>query len=366
MDQKIEIINNWNLVKFFKELESGTVKIPKFQRGYIWEKSKIIKLLNSIYCQYPIGSIFLWNAPREFSAFIRETDFIDLERETEQNSYLFILDGQQRITSLYTVLRRRAIGNSDFSNISFHLDKKEFLLNKRKNALHCIPAWRLLDPVAYGETLADFAIMDREKSTNYATVWRECHEIFNNYPLSIVVATNRNLEDVVEIFERINQGGKRLAAFDLVQASTWDIDFDLYESIVTFNKKNSLQVLDDIEPRFFTMAMTINIFENFNNSLQLQVSSEQYKKNWNRTIRGMQHSIDFLKSMGLSEDIKPYYPLLPVLQYYFYKTGANSVSEEHRPLLEKWFWGAKLSNNYVGTVSTQIRKDVAWLNGLVG
>ena len=366
MDQKIEIINNWNLIKFFKELENGTVKIPKFQRGYIWEKSKIIKLLNSIYAQYPIGSIFLWNAPKEYKSYIRESEFLGITTKDTNNNYLFILDGQQRITSLYTVLRGKTVEGTDYRSICFNLDRREFIINTKKPAHGTVPAWKLLDPIAYGEQLADFAISDREKNTQYATIWRECHEIFNNYPLSIVVTTNNNLDDVVEIFERINQGGKRLSAFDLVQASTWDVDFDLSESITAFNQKNSLQKYTDIDPRFFTMAMTINIFENFNNTLLLQVSAEQYKKNWTRTIRGMQHSIDFVKSMGISDDLEPYYPLLPILQFYFYKSGHKEIDPAHRHDIETWFWNAKLTNSYVGNVSTQIRKDILWLASLVG
>ena len=48
MIQKLEIINNWNLKKLLGELEAGHIKIPKFQRDYIWEKTKVVKLLNSI------------------------------------------------------------------------------------------------------------------------------------------------------------------------------------------------------------------------------------------------------------------------------------------------------------------------------
>lgn len=47
MSQKIEITNNWNIQRVFNELENGNIKIPRFQRGYVWERSKIVKLLNS-------------------------------------------------------------------------------------------------------------------------------------------------------------------------------------------------------------------------------------------------------------------------------------------------------------------------------
>ena len=48
MQRKIEIIDDWNLKKLMDELGSGQIKIPRFQREYIWEKTKVTKLLNSI------------------------------------------------------------------------------------------------------------------------------------------------------------------------------------------------------------------------------------------------------------------------------------------------------------------------------
>ena len=59
VNERIEIINQWKLNRVFSELESGNMRIPRFQRAYVWERSKIVKLLNSIYNQYPIGSFFL-------------------------------------------------------------------------------------------------------------------------------------------------------------------------------------------------------------------------------------------------------------------------------------------------------------------
>ena len=69
MGQKIEITNNWTIQKVFNELENGNMKIPRFQRGYVWERSKIVKLLNSIYREHPIGSIFIWEASSGYADF---------------------------------------------------------------------------------------------------------------------------------------------------------------------------------------------------------------------------------------------------------------------------------------------------------
>ena len=72
MEQSIEIVKNWDLKKLIEELEAGHIKIPRFQRDYIWERSKTVKLLNSIYLKYPIGSFFLWIAPKKYNNFIRD------------------------------------------------------------------------------------------------------------------------------------------------------------------------------------------------------------------------------------------------------------------------------------------------------
>jgi len=365
MEQKIEIINNWNLTKFFNELENGSIKIPRFQRDYIWEKTKVIALLNSIYKQYPIGSIFLWLAPKDYKNYIRDTSELGLPEETNSSKYQFILDGQQRITSLYITLKGKIYNDTDYRTIMFDLRKKEFLIPKSKAKKNCIEAWKLMDPVAYGEVLADFAIKDREKNSNQASVWRECNEIFSNYPLSIVRTLNNNLDDVVEIFERINQGGKRLSSYDLVQASTWSPEFDLSLNIKEFNAKTEIKKLGAFNERIFTMSLTINIFENYNNSLQLQLSAEQAKHNWKKTLSGIRASIEFIKSMGIKDDLTPYHNIIPVLQFYFYKSGKASINNKHSKEIEKWFWDAKFSNRYIGSSNAQIKEDVQWIISLL-
>lgn len=103
----IEIINNWNLNLVFHELEQGNMRIPRFQRSYVWERAKIVKLLNSIYHEFPIGSFFLWEADTEMEGFCRDITEFGFPAKPAANKFTFILDGQQRITSLYVALKDR-------------------------------------------------------------------------------------------------------------------------------------------------------------------------------------------------------------------------------------------------------------------
>lgn len=359
---QIEIINNWNLSKFFHLLQEGEIKIPRFQRGYVWEKSKVVKLLNSIYSQYPIGSFFLWSAPQNYNLFVKEYPELELNTDKEHPVYHFILDGQQRISSLYAALKGKTIQGVDCKKIYFNLDKKRFYSSRGSNT---VPAWKLFDPQAYGEILADYAIHDRSFNTNYASIWRECNEIFTNYPLSIVRTLKEDIEDVVEIFERINQSGKRLTVYDIVHATTYSEDFDLSANVELFNETINSKSLGEIPNKVFIAALTINSFGNFTNALQMKLTSEMCLKVWKRTYEAFDASVKFITRLGIKEDLTPYHNLLPVLQYYFFKTRHKKVLDIHKADMEKWFWDAKFSNRFSGSSNAELKKDIAWINDMV-
>lgn len=366
MNEKIEIINNWNLKKVFDNLENGNIKIPKFQREYVWERSKIAKLLNSIYCQYPIGSFFIWQAGKEYKDFCKDISELNLPIDPESSNYSFILDGQQRITSLYIALKGKVLKDNDYSAICFNLDKKCFQIPRLKNEKNNIPAWKLFDTNAYGDTLTDLAIADRNNETTYAATWRECQQIFSDYPISIIKSLNMNLEEVVDIFERINQGGKRLSLFDLVSASVWSADFDLREKILSFNKEFAVSVFGSIDDEVFTQSLSLNACNDCTNQTQLRLTTEDCLGLWDKTAETLRLSIDYIKTLGVPYvNYIPYISFLPLLQYYFFKSGRKSVAAEHKSFIENWFWTSTFSQRYSSSSLTKMKDDADWMSHLV-
>jgi len=365
MEQRIEIINNWNLKKLFGELENGNIKIPRFQRGYVWERSKIVKLLNSIYSQYPIGSFFIWVASLDYKNFCRELTELNLPEQPEANNYSFILDGQQRITSLYVALKGKKLNGTDFSTICFNLEKKEFQIPRLKNEKHNIPAWKLFDTTEYGDVLTDYAISDREAGTSYSTVWRDCQQIFTDYPISIIKTLKMDLEQVVTIFERINQGGKRLALFDLVHASAWSPSFDMRDKITEFNNEQNVMNFGGLGNEVFIQSLSLNAFDDCRNYNQLHLTAEIANQLWEKTIECLRISIDFIKTLGVRFiDFIPYSSFFPVLQYYFFKSGNRSIKSEHVKFIEDWFWSATFSQRYSSSSLSLMKEDATWIYNL--
>ena len=125
-------------------INKGHIHIPEFQREFVWSRDKIIDLLDSIYKGYPIGSIILW---------ITENDFIhsdtignNAESSLFDGSRFFVIDGQQRLKSLYHAAKSINIltrGKEKEIDIYFDLKKDEFLLKdnikNRKRSMHPIP-----------------------------------------------------------------------------------------------------------------------------------------------------------------------------------------------------------------------------------
>ena len=283
-------------------------------------------------------------------------------------SFRLILDGQQRIISLFLALRGKTMNGTDYGSICFNPDKQEFKIPRSQKEKNNIPAWKILDNEAYGEVYAELVMSEkgsRKKKNQIAENWRECQEVFTNYPVSIVKTNNTEIDDVVEIFERINQGGKHLTVFDLIHATTWSDKFDLKEQIGSFNEFAKRQKLGELSNKVFTLSLTLNAFDDARTLYQLKLTPDICQHVWPGTKNSLKATLDFFKQMRIVNDISAYHNLIPVIQYYFYKNGSSEVNDSHQKAIEKWFWDAKFSKRYSSSVYTRMKEDVNWITELL-
>ena len=161
MSERIQMITHWKVVNLINELENGNLRIPRFQRAYVWEPSKVVKLLNSMYKEYPIGTFFLWETDGGMECFCRKVPQLDLPDRPEAGRFSFILDGQQRITSLYVGLKGKVIETRDYSKICFNLDKKEFRIPRPRPEAGDIPVYKLYDATESQKLIAEYSTTGR-------------------------------------------------------------------------------------------------------------------------------------------------------------------------------------------------------------
>ena len=280
------------------------------------------------------------------------------------NKFSFILDGQQRITSLYVALRGKVLQGIDYKVICFNLDKKVFKIPTLKTEQNNIPAWKLFDQEEFQNLLIEYSASgEREKAQTLS----KCKTIFDNYPVSIIFSKNMTLDEVVTIFERINQGGKRLSLFDLVHASVWSQDFDLRERISDFNAEAAVKLWGTIDPEIFIQSIALNTSNDCVKAHQLALKNDDCKNIWTRTTECVRLAIDFLKNQwGVqSIEIIPYQNIIPILQYYFFITGESAVLPEHKQALTDWFWTLTFSTRYSSSTLTKMTNDARWIRKLV-
>ena len=360
---KIEIINQWKLQRVFEELENGNMRIPRFQRAYVWERAKIVKLLNSIFHEYPIGSFFLWETDSSMETFGRNLSDLGLPAKPEGKYFRFILDGQQRITSLYVTLKGKSINDTNYAKICFNLDKKIFKIPQLKTEQHNIPVCKIWDPIEYSKLFMEYA---QKGDMEHMEALQECQKQLLNYPISIIMSRNMGLNEVVEIFERINQGGKRLSLFDLVHASVWAEDFDLREKIEAFNSETAISLWGKLGAEVFTQSLALNIKNDCTKLVQLKLTSEECKKVWEKTLECIRIAIDYVKTLGvLRLSFLPYSSMIPLIQYYLYRGQYNGIQPQDSQLIKDWFWTATFSTRYSASTLTRMNEDADWIERVI-
>jgi hypothetical protein len=211
-----------NIHTLLRGIENGEIRVPVFQRGFIWSKPQIIKLLWTIYNGWPIGSIVLWNTSNKSIA-TKSGDSIPFPSSHPQYPITFIIDGLQRLSALYGAFGYRTNREHDprFS-IGFDLREGAFRSISKKDPLksHEILVSVLFSPTLFVEAQAAF--FKREDGDLLVQRAMELHDIFTRYQIHVAtIIGDWELSEVFEIFKRLNTEGTRLRPSQLDKEYRW-------------------------------------------------------------------------------------------------------------------------------------------------
>src|SRR5579864_775309 len=263
----IEVVR-WELPRLIASIQDGRLRIPDFQRDWVWERRKVVALLDSINREFPIGSFFFWRAPLVYNKYFRNIAALKLPPPRPSEELLYILDGQQRITSLYVVSYARQLIDrhthdsetdpafldrlKQYTDICFDLDDGVFRLRRGTDQARYIPFCDLMDEDK--DALEDALTAEQRKRV------RQCRTRFKTYPFSVIVVEDKTIDDVCDIFKRINQGGKRLSLSDLIVASTWSTDFNLRDRLhEDLNRWLVDSTFGEIDPEVVTESLALHL-----------------------------------------------------------------------------------------------------------
>jgi len=203
------------------QIDLGAMALPEFQRGYVWNRPQVRGLMSSLYQRHPIGSLLIWKTQSNTAAFRGEKDV--------QEGYVsLLLDGQQRMTSLYGLVRGQPPpffeGNpSAFTDLRFNLENETFEFFAPVK-MRDDPLWIEVTPVlrdgpdaAVKRLSPEFAADDR-----FSAIVSRVHRLYGIREIDLhteeVSGEDKTIDVVVDIFNRVNSGGTKLSKGDLALA----------------------------------------------------------------------------------------------------------------------------------------------------
>ena len=390
------------ITTYLDDLKNGEYQIPTFQRNVVWEKQNVKKLWDSIYKFYPLGSILVWKTKIKLQNH-RQIGGHKFKFDIEKSEYQYLLDGQQRTTSLLTSLYGGEIeGKKDF-NPTIYVDvtiqnedevddesyKKRFLYfdeiddrngeykrntpnQKKYNDGFII---KLIDIKENYDNILENLMekLDNNFKHPYILELRRLKGVLDNYNLSFIELKGIEVAEVCQIFERINQAGKPLDIFDIVVAKTFrpetdeDKGFYLRELIDNFRNQENSSLFFNINNFDYLQIIAIIIREHIENSgiknitdrYLNEIKSQQIEEVWDETQKAILKTFDFFENhLNIkTPQLIPYRYFYLTITNYFYKNKNPDYN-----FLKKYFWFYSMHNDDLLSNTTDIKNHIELMN----
>ena len=356
--------NPLKIDKLISRIDEGEIKIPAFQRGYVWKQNQIIELLESVAKQFPIGSLLLWEASeREKLRSTRNIAGYSIPDRGDNWPVNYVLDGQQRLSSLYGVFSELVEQETVSGKYNPHLDifeifydfaKQKFLPEAEVNdsSDSVVRLRHLIDPVKLVDELTSL-------NKNFHQAAKELSSKFLNYEVPIVQIKNRSKEEVGVIFERINNTGTKLNTLDLMTAWTWTEDFHLLDAMETLLEELDAKQFGRIDEKLLLQIVSGVIIGSTQTENVLRLTGERVRDNWELVAESFKKAIDFLSSeLNCSNvDLLPFHQQLVPLVRFFSKS--KRITSDQREHLTKFFWRTSFSDRYsTGQTTSKMDDDI--------
>ena len=400
------------IAEVMKDISANKYVLPSIQREYVWSTEQIETLFDSLMCDYPIGTFLFWKISKDK---ICEYDFYEFlkdyhEKDSTHNPKVnlngsdgvtAVLDGQQRLTSLYIGLK----GTYTYK-----------LKWKQKNSINAYPVRKLylnlLSEATEGDNKYDFRFLtEYEAVSNEKAYWFPVGEILNmsdfgsvnkyinkniykskfsysdeqddfamdslsllykvihmEHTINYYSEKSTELDKVLNIFIRVNSGGTVLTYSDLllsIASAQWE-NHDARKEIIEFvDDVNTIGDGFRINKDFVLKAALVlsdfsNIafkVDNFNKQNMMKIESL-----WDDIKRAIRQAVLLVSSFGYSgENLTSNNALIPIA-YYLFKNGMpdnfvnSGTTKANREKIKKWLIRSLLKKTFSGQPDDVLRK----------
>lgn len=344
------------------QIDMGSIALPEFQRGYVWSRDQVRKLMRSLYRGYPVGSLLMWET---------QTENADARGDGQlaSGTVKLLLDGQQRITSLYGIVRGKPPtffegDESRFLNLYFNLETEEFEFYgpvKMRDDSRWISVTEFMQE-GVGKFIQQM-MANPEISDNVQKYINRLNAIENiksrDFYVDNVTGEDMTVDTVVEIFNEVNSGGTKLSKGDLalakICASYPQAREEMQQRLHKWERAGFYFKLDWLLRCVNTILTGEALFV-----AMKDIKTKEFRDGLQRAEDHIDTVLNLIASrLGLDHDrvLGSRYSI-PLLVRYLDQRGGRLADYRERDRLLYWYIHTMLWGRYSGSTESILRRDL--------
>ena len=357
----IDILNN---------VDNGVLALPMFQRGYVWKRRQVKDLMNSLYHEYPVGALLTWTTGAE------RVEVRGNGHARTSGAVQLLLDGQQRVTSLYGLIR----GNPPtffegdaraFTDLYFNLGDEEFdffVAGRMQNN----PLWvsvtglfadnnEWIDPLTGNQ---DYAA----SVSDYVQRGLKVRQIGNvDMPILEITGNDKTTDVVVDVFNKVNSGGTKLSKGDLALAriaASWpEVRVEMRQRLNKWESNGFGPNGANLDWLLRCMNAIVNENSEFERLVPEVNGIERIQGALGQTEKAIDYLLEAMRTHLYMDADRVYNSKasFPVMVKYLADNGGRLTDQSALARLMHWYVSIAIWGRFSGPVETVINQDLAAL-----
>jgi hypothetical protein len=338
------------------KIDRGDIRLPEIQRSYVWKPPKIAGLIDSLYRRYPTGSLLLWETDEDVT---ERSPAIDGPNVKPMTKPQYLIDGQQRLTSLHRVFK----GHDD-ARIVFNVETQRF---QRESALTKKDSRWIAVPDLLNESADIFALVEELRSRLEVVEPKLIGQRLDrlrkiaDYQYWIEILDDLPYEEVADIFVRVNSRGVTLRSVDLALATLSARWRGVIEKLDTEAERWSAIGYPAISVGFLARCIAAAAADSGSFRAFSNAPVENLQQGWEETQRGVEHLVQLLRNNGgiATSELLPSENALVPLVAFLGRRPDEPLDAEMADGLLYWLFAAFIQSRYSTSVETVLGQDVA-------
>ena len=362
------------LGKLVERIVAGKVRVPRFQRPFVWKQEDLHALLDSVLRGFPIGSILVWDTEEK----IETADHIGPVEVGPRPAGLvsYLLDGQQRVSALVGTLQLPDGVESIVDQIDWcvycDLERREFRRAPKDGVEpQHFPMRSLLDTAGFFDACRriESEVTDKSLARRWLDQADRLANAFRDYQLPLIHIREADLDSAVTVFARLNRTGRKMEADEMVSALTYEEgQFHLAKKLDEFEDELDGSGFGNLDRvlllRAVLAALDRDIYaKDWADLMVKQEVRDKLPDGFDTAASGIKGALVFLKKLGVTSDRLLPYGLQLVLLGEFFRLCPQPTTRVVE-LLNRWFWVTSFTGWFGGANTTQATRALGEIRAL--